>query len=292
MIVPEDLRRTISGWAGDAGRAWLDALPRLVAEVAGMWSLTLGEPYVPSGYTALALRATRADGTPCVLKVGVPDEWSKPEAAALRHFGGGAAVTFLAADADRFALLLERCDPGTPLTAEPDDVATTVIAGLLRELWAPPPEAHLFRVLSRDCEGWAATVRGSDVVDARLRDETLDLLGWLAAAVPDPVVLHGDLHAANVLRARRRPWLVIDPKGAVGDRAFDTAAAIRDRAAPDLVPRRFAILTETLGLDPARVRGWALVQAVEGAAWSAQAGDVAAVAPYVEAATIIAGLGS
>ena len=30
-------------------------------------------------------------------------------------------------------------------------------------------------------------------------------------------MLHGDLHHDNVLRARREPWLAIDPHGVVGD---------------------------------------------------------------------------
>lgn len=33
--------------------------------------------------------------------------------------------------------------------------------------------------------------------------------------------MYSDLHAGNVLRARREPWLVIDPKPFVGDPAYD-----------------------------------------------------------------------
>ena len=35
------------------------------------------------------------------------------------------------------------------------------------------------------------------------------------------MLLATDLHAANVLRAEREPWLVIDPKPFIGDPAFD-----------------------------------------------------------------------
>lgn len=37
----------------------------------------------------------------------------------------------------------------------------------------------------------------------------------------DPVLLHGDLHAENILRGGDGGWLAIDPKGIVGPRAFD-----------------------------------------------------------------------
>jgi streptomycin 6-kinase len=176
------------------------------------------------------------------------------------------------------------------LLAEPDAVATRVVAELLRDLWAPPAAGHPFRLLRNDAKRWAATVSASSAISARLRDETLDVLGWLAAGEVRGVVLHCDLHPGNVLRASRRPWLAIDPKPAVGDPAFDLAPVLRDRAAPGLVPARFAIVTEVTGLDPARVRGWALVQAVEGAAWSYEVGDVAAGADFTLAAECIAAL--
>lgn len=283
--VPDDLRRTIGSWAGEAGAAWLAELPARAAECAQRWSLTLGEPYQPSGYTSLTLRATRADGTPCVLKLRCTDEWSRPEGAALRHYAGRAAVMLLAEDADRDALLLERCEPGTPLLAEPDDVATRVVAETVLALWSPAPEGHPFRLLTDNAEPWAAGISASTAVEPRLRDETLELLAWLASSSPgDDVVLHCDLHPANVLRAERRPWLAIDPIPAVGERAYDLAPVLRDRATPEVVQRRFEIVRDVTSLDPVRLRGWALVQAVDGAAWSYYVGDLRSGQNFVTAA--------
>lgn len=37
----------------------------------------------------------------------------------------------------------------------------------------------------------------------------------------DMVVLHGDVHHENILCSKKRGWLLIDPKGLYGDRAFD-----------------------------------------------------------------------
>lgn len=269
--VPEDLARTIGTWAGDAGQAWLAALPRLVAEVAEEWGLEVGNPYQPSGYTSLALRAER-DGEPCVLKVGFADQSSEHEGDALRHYGGVAAVAILAEDTSRRALLLERCEPGTTLLGEPDDVAARTVAELLTELWSPAAEGHPFRALTDGLPRWEATITGSSRIERRLRDEAVATIRWLADSTGD-VVLHCDLHGGNVLRATRRPWLAIDPKPVVGDRAFDLASFLRDRATPDLVPRRFAIVTEITGLDPVRVRAWALAQSTLGAAWCYDVGD-------------------
>jgi streptomycin 6-kinase len=290
VLVPDDLRRSVPLWAGAAGVAWLDSLPSLVSALAEEWRLDVGAPYVPSGLTALALRVTCADGTPAVLKVRFPEEDGSGEAAALRHFGGVAAVTLLASDDARAALLLERCEPGTPLLDRPDDEAAYTVCGLLGELWSPPSPGHSFRTTRESANRWAATVSGSTTVDARLRDEVVASLRELAADDVAPVVLHGDLHPANVLRATRRPWLTIDPKGKAGDPAYDVAALLRDRATPATAPRRLAIAAEVLGLDRARMRAWALAQAVEGAVWSSECGDVAAGESFREEASALAAL--
>src|SRR5438093_272852 len=64
-------------------------------------------------------------------------------------------------------------------------------------------------------------------------------------------------HGVNVLGAEREPWLAIDPKPLVGERAFDAASLLRDRreeliqdpAAGPRIHRRLDQLTAELGLD-------------------------------------------
>jgi len=57
--------------------------------------------------------------------------------------------------------------------------------------------------------------------DAGLVREGLRLFKELPRTAPTEVLLSTDLHAGNVLRAEREPWLVIDPKPFVGDPAYD-----------------------------------------------------------------------
>ena len=72
------------------------------------------------------------------------------------------------------------------------------------------------------------------------------------------MLLATDLHAGNVLRAQREPWLVIDPKPFVGDRAYDATQHLfncqgRMLTAPDVTIHGVADL---LGVDDKRVRLW------------------------------------
>ena len=99
--------------------------------------------------------------------------------------------------------------------------------------------------------------------DPRLIQAGLRLMEELSRPSSDDVLLATDLHAGNVLQAHRRPWLVIDPKPFVGDRAYDATQHLfncseRMLTAPDETIRRFADLLE---VDDERVRLWMFARA-------------------------------
>src|SRR5689334_21753977 len=80
--------------------AWLRGLPDLLDRLAARWSLTLGPHFPELSYNYVA-PATRADGTPCVLKVGrLHDGELLTEIEALRLWDGRGAAQLLAADPD------------------------------------------------------------------------------------------------------------------------------------------------------------------------------------------------
>jgi len=99
--------------------------------------------------------------------------------------------------------------------------------------------------------------------EAGLVREGLRFFKELPRNATKEVLLATDLHAGNVLRAEREPWLVIDPKPFVGDPAYDATQHLfncqaRLRSRPDETIRRFADL---LGVDHQRVRLWTFARA-------------------------------
>jgi len=231
----------------------------------------------PSG----AVLFVRRGAQPLVLKiVGAAGE-ELLASPAYEYFSGHGAVTLVAQDGR--ALLLERIAPGHALTdmvvAGDDDGATAVLCDVMRALHrdAPPP-AELATV-----EDW-----GADLSQDHPAGGPLPLaLVSRAAAVFDElcrsqgprVCLHGDLHHDNVLRDARRGWLAIDPKGVIGERAYECGAFLRNPtddparfADPTIIDRRVRIACERLGLDRARVIGWCFAQAVLSAVWALQDG--------------------
>ena len=99
-----------------------------------------------------------------------------------------------------------------------------------------------------------------------------DLLPSQAA----PVLLHGDLHHWNILSAARQPWLALDPKGIVGEPAYEVGAWLRnpvDRLLhwsdlKRIQAWRVDQFAEMLNVDRARLIGWGIAQAVLSAWWS------------------------
>jgi len=246
---------------------WLAVLPALVAEIASVWELELGDPYLPGGQCAWVAPARNPAGDELVLKVGWRHREAEHEADGLWHWDGDGAVRCFQTRQldDTTALLLERCTPGRQLgksAAEPEQ--DEIIARLLRRLWARAPTAgHPFSSLETVCDEWADSLElafASDNrrLDAGLAREGVEILRTLPAGATGEVLLCTDLHAGNVLAARREPWLMIDPKPFVGDPAFDPIQHMlncdaRLVADPTGLAQRMAGL---LDLDPQRVRLW------------------------------------
>jgi streptomycin 6-kinase len=243
---------------------WLDRVPSLLAECATTWGLTPGHGYAP-GAAGHATRVTLADGTPAVLKLIYPHRESEDEAAALELWNGDGAVRLLAHDPERWALLLERAEPGTFLAEAGPEQALDVLIGLLPRLWRPAPDG--FRPLQEEAAWWAEAIE-REVADATLRDAALHYIRELAPTQGEQVLLHQDLHGENVLAAQREPWLAIDPKPLVGEREFSAAPIVRSselgHSKRDVL-YRLDRLTAELGLDRERARGWTIAQTV---AWS------------------------
>jgi len=200
-----------------------------------------------------------------VLKLGMPHLEAEHEIHGLRFWDGEATVRLLAADEGLGAMLLERCEPGTLLRALPEPEQDLVISQLLRRLRRSPPAGHPFRPLSALMDHWTSETMEAigQWPDPGLVREGLGLFRELPRTAPASALLATDLHAGNVLRSRREPWLVIDPKPFVGDPAYDATQHLfncqeRLRSDPHGFCRRIADL---LALDHERVRMWTFARA-------------------------------
>ncbi len=246
--------------------AWLDRLPDALEKVTRRWSLSLGPPFVGDDVTCSYVTTVHlTDGTSAVLKLGMPHMEGEHETQGLRFWDGNPTVRLLAADENLNAMLLERCEPGTTLRTLPEPDQDVVIAGLLRRVWRAPSAQHPFRPLSALTEYWSKETLAqiAQWPDAGLVREGLRLFAELPRSSAQNALLATDLHAGNVVRAQREPWLVIDPKPFVGDPAYDATQHLincgtRMQQNARGTIRRFADL---LGVDSERVRLWMFARA-------------------------------
>jgi streptomycin 6-kinase len=274
--VPAALAATQIEDNGEAGRAFVAALPGLAAAFLDRWGLRRDGP-VMHGRCALVLPVVRtADAVPAVLKLQPPDRETVGEPLALRTWDGDGAVRLLAHDRDTGAMLLERLDPARSLSRVAGSrEAVEVIARLLARLTAVEAPAELRRLgdIAR-----ALPERTTRALERIADPEHRRLLADCAAAVrevadePGDRLLHWDLHYDNVLAAERAPWLAIDPKPLAGDPGFELYPALVNRFDPDEIRRRFDALTAHLALDRERARAWTLARALQNCLWDAEDG--------------------
>ncbi|MBZ9993248.1 aminoglycoside phosphotransferase family protein [Mesorhizobium sp. BH1-1-4] len=225
-------------------------------------------------------KVRREDGSPAIVKAlkpfdDVADELRGEHYLAWRR--GEGAVRLLGRDGH--SMLLEYAGE-TLLTRvldeQGDNAATAIAAEVMEKLLSPsdhpyPPELQPLRERYASLFKKAATDRAAG--DDSLYVEAATIAERLLSDPHDIRPLHGDLHHENILHGPRG-WLVIDPKGVLGDPGFDAANMFYnplDRDALCLDPPRIADMAEifarTLGQSPAVILDHAIAYGCLSAAW-------------------------
>jgi len=277
LNLPADFLQNIRNSFGAEGEQWLVDLPDLLEQAVSRWDLKIGAPMLLSYNYVTA--AQRMDGTPVVLKLGVPNRELISELCALRYFDGDGCVRLLESDDEKSMFLLERLDPGEMLVNEQDDdIRTRIAAELMAQLRRPAPEGLPFIQLSDWFSGLThlrTTFSGGTGPFPRGLFERVErLLPDLFAGSHPDALIHGDFHHFNILSSTRG-WLAIDPKGVVGSPEYECGPLLTNPI-PDFpylanaarqTARRIAILSERLGYSRESIRDWGLCHAILSAWW-------------------------
>ncbi len=239
--------------------------PGRAAETAWLrrWELRPdGDPVTTASSTLTPVLTS--DGEPAMLKVAHSDEEVRGSALLVALDGHGAARVLRH---ERSALLLERATGAGDLVemvnAGHDDEATRIICEAAGAIHAasddvinndePPALIDLptwFSHLFSEADGLTPFHR-----------RAAEIAGALLEGPREAVVLHGDLHHGNVLDFGARGWLAIDPKGLIGEAAFDYGNLLcnpsHERALqPGRLERQFGVVVASTGLEPERPAQW------------------------------------
>jgi streptomycin 6-kinase len=246
------------------------------------WSLTKSTPVAetPTSWIFRVEQNGRNHAALKILKPGASAEEGRGSRLLQWYEGDGAATVF---DMHGDTVFMEWLDGGTlgdAVRAGRDDEATVAIATIVQRLHhsrdgeLPPlePLRDRFQTLFiTDVQAWPHTARD---LYARASGIALRLFDRPTAQLP----LHGDLHHDNILSSDRG-WLVIDPKGVLGDPAYELANVFINpknanniAAHPQRIAARAEILAQRLGYPKKRMLGWAAAHAALSASWDLAAG--------------------
>lgn len=249
-----------------------------LAEAMERWALT-NPAFVTETTSSVIYRANDVEHGPVALKLlkaGIGGDEARGGALLAWYGGHGAAKVFgLAPD----AVLMEWLGGGAlgdVARSGRDGIATGILCDVIERLHArrhtPPPEltplrrrfASLFRL------GPDAWPSGSRALVARAIATAHDLLDGELPAQP----LHGDIHHDNILHASDC-WVAIDPKGLVGDPAYDYANSFQNPERAETlvldatrIDRHASVVSERTGISRKRLLAWAVAHTALSGAWN------------------------
>ncbi|MEI5680254.1 MULTISPECIES: aminoglycoside phosphotransferase family protein [unclassified Mesorhizobium] len=160
-----------------------------------------------------------------------------------------------------------------------DRHATDIAVGVMTELFSAsdtPPPAELQPLRERFASLFKKANADRDAGTDSPYREAAEIAERLLSDPHDLRVLHGDLHHDNILHGKRG-WLVIDPKGILGDPGFDAANFFYNplhRHDLSLDAERIAYMAEVfarlLGQDPRAILDHAIAWGCLSSSWHAE----------------------
>lgn len=237
--LPAEVQSTLA-YVGADGARWLEQLPRVVRNLEHEWDISVGAA-LNGGSEALVARATTADGSRAIIKIGVPGPTGfEQEARALQLADGRGYVKLLRYDAARRVMLQEEL--GTALAQLGLSIRHQIeaICATMRQAWIAVPDdlplmngsekarslakliATAWQQLERPCSERAVECALA-FADARHR----------AYDAATSVLVHGDAHSQNTLLklgadpADFSAYRFVDPDGMRAEPALDLAIPMR-----------------------------------------------------------------
>lgn len=267
------LRKTIINARGQSGKKWYDHLPETIQILEAHWSLSNIQPVINMSWNYVAF--AKQNDEPVVLKISADKESIHHEYQALQHFAGIGAITVIDFDSKYHALLLQKAVPGTLLKGNHSKNISDVInsyANVVRALRltkAPKYTFHHARKLYEAIE---------NIDDPRVPKHYIDkakhIRTWIFETTTDEYVCHGDLHLDNIIKHEKQ-WIAIDPKGVVGEMAFEASAfdLLNDHEThaasqiTTILTERIQQLASVLNLNEERLMAWIFLRTMVSIQW-------------------------
>jgi streptomycin 6-kinase len=226
MNLPKPFLQNIVRIWGTQGTLWLQQLPFLIEHFAIEWQLKEIQHFENLSFNYVAHAYSNLYKQPVVLKIGAPHPSFINELKALTFYNGHGSVKLLAYDEQKYGMLLAQIQPGSTLKSffpAQDEKAVEYACQVMKKL-----HAH-----SLDNSQEFPTIDNKFLIFDTLKiprrlqkhvDTARNFVKELSISTPQKFLLHGDLHHDNILLDAQGNAVSIDPKGVIGEAAYEVGA--------------------------------------------------------------------
>ncbi|MFP7297108.1 aminoglycoside phosphotransferase family protein [Neobacillus niacini] len=273
MQISSEFQEKIINAFGTDGKTWLQSLESTVQTFLEKWELTSEGPVANLSYNYV-IKVRDTQGTPLILKLGVPNFDTSNEMVTIEAYDGEGCARILKADPKNGVMLMERLVPGIMLSEETDE---RIVLENFIKVWkairrplpnggSTPSLIHWFEGLKRYRETGNIQISMEHV---QLAEKFFQEIIQTSVG---PELLHGDLHHENILYSEQKGWMAIDPKGVAGDSYFDVVSFLVNQLDSKVDPKstlklRVDTISQQLGLDKERLLKASIALGTLYAAW-------------------------
>lgn len=279
MKLPQPFIENIVRIWGAQGAAWLKELPDLIKFFSIQWQLNDVRPFDNLSFNYVARAYSNYYNQPIVLKIGVPSPQFINEAKALEFYGGNGCVKLFAYDSSKLGMLLTLVQPGTTVRSffpAKDDKSVEYACQVMKKL-------HTRTIDSKSdfptMDQWLTLFDTLEVPEELRKHVTKarQLAHELKLSAQEQHLLHGDLHHDNILLSASGSGIAIDPKGVIGEQAYEVGAFMCNPAElsaqsdyPAIIARRLDLFSKLLSIDRNRLAQACYVRIILSACWTVQ----------------------
>lgn len=230
----------------------------IVNKLSNIWQLTDLEPVQNLSYNYVMTGLQ--NNTQIILKIGCDPKDIIYEANALEIYNQNGCIKLIDKNFEYNALLLERAIPGTSLKnfyPENDDGALEISVDVIKKLHSAKIPKNIQMPTVKD---WFKDLfETQSQLDQYHINKARKIVGHLIKNQTKEVLLHGDLHHDNILLSQHG-YLAIDPKGIIGDQAFEIYSFIKNPdpteilKPKDLMLHRIELFSKYLNIDKNKLR--------------------------------------
>ncbi|MEM7020831.1 MAG: aminoglycoside phosphotransferase family protein [Pseudomonadota bacterium] len=274
---------------GEAGQRWMDGLVELIARFEQDWQIQAGDP-LEGGTGGLVVPATQADGSPAILKIGMPEYNFKDELRTLQIADGRGYAKLLAYDKAHDAMLVEQLGVRLATLGYSTERQIEIICETLKVAWIPLDHAHGMMTGVEKAQWLADFIKEAwPQLGKPCNEATINLAQQFIEArksAYDPancVLVHGDAHEHNTLARdeTNTRFKFVDPDGLFAEPAYDLAIPMREWSeellagdALTLGRARCALLNKLTGIDETAIWQWGFIERVSTGLTAIQIGMV------------------